>query len=100
MDLWTLCCSTLRQAGPDADESNQSDKLMRDAVRQIRVCGYPVREVSRRLGLSSHAIHKWLRLLAKPAPKLSSIDCEAESRCLKHELARAIGAREILKKVS
>jgi transposase len=30
--------------------SNCSDEFKRDAVQQIRVRGYPVREVSRRLG--------------------------------------------------
>ena len=30
--------------------SNDSDEFNRDAVQQIRVRGYPVREVSRRLG--------------------------------------------------
>lgn len=29
---------------------NYSDEFKRDAVQQIRVCGYPGREVSRRLG--------------------------------------------------
>jgi transposase len=32
--------------------SNYSDEFKRDAVQQIRVRGYPVREVSQRLGVS------------------------------------------------
>lgn len=32
--------------------SNYSDEFKRDAVQQITVRGYPVREVSRRLGVS------------------------------------------------
>jgi transposase len=35
--------------------SNDSCEFKRDAVRQITVRGYPVREVSRHLGVSSHA---------------------------------------------
>jgi transposase len=35
--------------------SNFSDEFKRDAVQQIRVRGYPDREVSRRLGVSSHS---------------------------------------------
>jgi transposase len=33
--------------------SNYSDEFKRDAVHQITVRGYPVREVSRRLGAAS-----------------------------------------------
>jgi transposase len=77
--------------------SNYSDGFMRDAVQQITVRGYPVREVSRRLGVSSHSLYKWLRLFAEPAPKLGSIDHEAENRRLKRELARVTEERDILK---
>ena len=50
--------------------SNYSDEFKRDAVQQIRVRGYPVREVSRRLGVSSHSLslYKWMKLFAEPAP--------------------------------
>jgi len=78
--------------------SNYSDEFKRDAVQQITVRGYPVREVSRRLGVSSHSLYKWLRLFAEPAPKLGSIDHEAENRRLKRELARVTEERDILKK--
>jgi transposase len=77
--------------------SNYSDEFKRDAVQQITVRGYPVREVSRRLGVSSHSLYKLLRLFAEPAPKLGSIDHEAENRRLKRELARVTEERDILK---
>ena len=67
-------------------------------MHQITVRGYPVREVSRRLGLSSHSLYKWLRLFAEPAPKLGSIDHEAENRRLQRELSRVTEERDILKK--
>jgi transposase len=79
---------------------NYSDEFKRDAVQQITVRGYPVREVSRRLGVSSHSLYKWLRLFAAPAPKLGSIDHEAENRRLKRELARVTEERDILKKAT
>ena len=50
--------------------SNYSDEFKRDAVQQITLRGYPVREVSRRLGVSSHSLYKWLRLFAEPAPSV------------------------------
>ena len=80
--------------------SNYSDEFKRDAVQQITVRGYPVREVSQRLGVSSHSLYKWLRLFAEPAPKLVSIDHEAENRRLNRELARVTEERDILKKAT
>ena len=78
--------------------SNYSDEFKRDAVQQITVRGYQVREVSQRLGVSSHSLYKWLRLFAEPSPKASGIDHEAENRRLKRELARVTEERDILKK--
>ena len=78
--------------------SNYSDEFKRDAVQQIRVRGYPVREVSQRLGVSSHSLYKWMKLFTETAPKASGVDHEAENRRLKRELARVTEERDILKK--
>jgi len=78
--------------------SNYSDEFKRDAVQQIRVRGYPVREVSRRLWVSSHSLYKWMKLFAEPSPKAPGVDHEAENRRLKRELARVTEERDILKK--
>lgn len=78
--------------------SNYSDEFKRDAVQQIRVRGYPVREGSRRLGVSSHSLYKWMKLFAEPAPRMAGMDHEAENRRLKRELARVTEERDILKK--
>ena len=80
--------------------SNHSDEFKRDAVQQIRVRGYPVREVSRRLGVSSHCLYKWMKLFTEPALKASGVDHEAENRRLKRELARVTEERDILKKAT
>ena len=77
---------------------NYSDEFKRDAVHQITVRGYPVREVSKRLGVSTHSLYKWIKLFVEPAPKAHSIDHEAENRRLKRELARVTEERDILKK--
>ena len=63
--------------------NNYSDEFKRDAVQQIRARGYPVREVSQRLGVSSHTLYKWMKLYAEAVPKASGVDHEAESRRLK-----------------
>ena len=41
--------------------SNYSDDFKRDAVHQISVRGYPVSEVSRRLGVRKYSLYKWLK---------------------------------------
>jgi putative transposase len=77
--------------------SNCSDEFKRDAVHQITVRGYPVREVSRRLGVSTHSLYKWLKLFGEPVAK-PGVDHEAGNRRLKRELARVTEERDILKK--
>jgi transposase len=68
--------------------SHYSDAFKRDAVHQITMRGNPVRKVSRRLGVNTHSMYKWTKLFADPAPKKPWVDCEAENRQLKRELAR------------
>ncbi|SHM77705.1 transposase [Roseovarius litoreus] len=80
--------------------SHYSDEFKRDAVLQITVRGYPDREVSRRLGVSTHSLYKWVKLFGDPAPKKPSVDHEAENQRLKRELARMTEEREILKKAT
>ena len=77
---------------------NFSEDFKRDAVHQITVRGYPVREVSERLGVSTYSLYKWMKLYAKAASQASSVDHEAENRRLKRELARMTEERDILKK--
>ena len=79
---------------------NYSDEFKRDAVHQITVRGYPVREVSKRLGVSTHSLCKWLKLFAEPVLKSNGVDHEAENRRLKRELARVTEERDILKKAT
>ena len=79
--------------------SNYSDDFKRDAVHQITVRGYPVREVSRHLGVSTNSLYKWLKLFGERAPKPGT-DHEAENRRLKRELAQVTEERDILKKAT
>ena len=80
--------------------SNYSDEFKRDAVQQITVRGYPVREVARRLGVSTPSLYKWLKLFGEPMAKSVDVDHEAENRRLKRELARVTEERDILKKAT
>ena len=65
--------------------------------RKMKVC--PVREVSRRLGVSTHALYRWMKLSGASSPK-PGIDHEAEYRRLKRELARVTAERDILRKAT
>lgn len=76
------------------------DDFKRDAVHQITVRGYPVREVSERLGVSTHSLYKWMKTYAQAASKASGVDHEAESRRLRRELTRMTEERDILKKAA
>lgn len=79
---------------------NFSEDFKRDAMHQISVRGYPVREVSQRLGVSTYSLYKWMKLYAEAASQASSVDHEAENRRLKRELARMTEERDILKKAA
>ncbi len=79
---------------------NSSDEFKRDAVHQITVRGYPVREVSQRLGVSTYSLYKWLKRFGEPMPKPGVPDLEAENRRLKREPAQVTEERDILKKAT
>lgn len=78
-------------------KANFSDDFKRDAVAQITERGYPVAEVSKRLGVSQHSLYEWKRKFAQPS---GSDDKDAEIRRLKRELARVTEERDILKKAT
>ncbi len=76
---------------------NFSDEFKQDAVRQITDRGYPVKEVSERLGVSTHSLYAWKKKFSQPS---DSDDQAAEVRRLKKELARVTEERDILKKAT
>tara|TARA_R110002072_G_scaffold96178_1_gene211685 strand:+ start:221 stop:493 length:273 start_codon:yes stop_codon:yes gene_type:complete len=75
-----------------------SDDFKRDAVAQITERGYPVKEVSERLGVSQHSLYAWKRKFAKAST--GEAEKDAEIRRLKRELARVTEERDILKKAT
>ena len=75
---------------------NFTDEFKRDAVAQITERGYPVAEVSKRLGVSQHSLYAWRRKFSKPSVSTDD-DQAAEIRRLKKELARVTEERDILK---
>ena len=78
--------------------SNFSEDFKRDAVRQITERGYPVAEVSQRLGVSQHSLYEWKKKFG--ASNAKGNDEAEEIRQLKKELARVTEERDILKKAA
>ena len=79
-------------------KSNFSDEFKRDAVRQITERGYPVSEVSQRLGVSAHSLYEWRKKYAEVVDK--GDEQSEEIRRLKRELVRVTEERDILKKAA
>ena len=80
-------------------KGNFTEEFKRDAVVQIVERGYPVAEVSQRLGVSQHSLYEWKKKFAKLAGS-SADDRDAEIRRLKRELSRVTEERDILKKAT
>ena len=77
-----------------------SDDFKRDAVHQITVRGYPVKEVSQRLGVSTHSLYSWVKKYSDSSESADKDEHSAEIRRLKRELARVTEERDILKKAT
>lgn len=80
-------------------KSNFSEEFKRDAVRQITERGYPVAEVSQRLGVSQHSLYEWKKKFSSASGGPGN-DLSEEIRQLKKELARVTEERDILKKAT
>lgn len=80
-------------------KSNFSEEFKRDAVRQITERGYPVAEVSQRLGVSPHSLYEWKKKFSSASGNQGN-DQANEIRQLKKELARVTEERDILKKAT
>jgi transposase len=76
-------------------KSNFSEEFKRDAVRQITERGYPVAEVSHRLGVSPHSLYEWKKKFSLVSGNQGNDESE-ESRQLKKELARVTEEHNIL----
>ena len=76
-----------------------NDDFKRDAVYQITKRGYPVAEVSKRLGVSTHSLYAWKKKFSKSSDG-GDDDRAVEVRRLKRELARVTEERDILKKAT
>lgn len=72
-----------------------------EAVRQVIQRGYPVAEVSARLGVSTHSLYKWMKeQQLPPGHRQEQVSQTEELRRLKAELKRVTEERDILKKAA
>jgi transposase len=71
-----------------------------EAIRQVTERGYPVSEVSRRLGVSSYSLYKWLKGASSTPRLVAQEDLRAENARLRSELKRVEEERDILKKAA
>ena len=72
-----------------------------EAVRQITQRGYSVREVSERLGVSTHSLYKWLKTTRPTKAEADElVALKLENQKLKSELRRTQEERDILKKAA
>mgnify|MGYP003461796566 FL=1 len=72
-----------------------------EAVKQILEHGHSVADVSRRLGVSTHSLYKWIKLEQIPAMHRQELVSQSEEmRRLKAELKRVTEERDIAKKAA
>lgn len=71
-----------------------------DAIKQITERGYSVRDVSQRLGVSTHSLYAWMKRYSTVEIDTFKDDQSAEIRRLKQELTRVTEERDILKKAT
>jgi len=72
-----------------------------EAVKQITERGYPVSEVARRLGVTTHSLYAWIKKYGHGPDHAAKVEGQSsEIRRLKAELKRVTEERDILKKAT
>jgi transposase len=80
-----------------------TEEFKEEAVNQIKERGYSVREVSKRIGVSTYSLYKWLKQTRENQGRHGKDHEEAlrqENLRLKNELKHVEEERDILKKAA
>jgi transposase len=80
-----------------------TDEFKTEAIKQVTERGYSVRDVSERLGVTTHSLYAWFKKARGEvvSPKGSSLEeIHMENIRLKSELIRVKEERDILKKAA
>jgi len=81
--------------------SRYTEEFKRDAIAQVTGRGHSVRDVSKRLGVSTKSLYDWIKQYSKPESVLQEeANLARENRRLKSELMRVTEERDILKKAA
>ncbi len=78
-----------------------TDEFKIEAVKQITEHGYPVQDVSKRLGVSTHSLYAWRKKYGSGEVHAAHLDDQhGEIKRLRAELKRVTEERDILKKAT
>ena len=78
-----------------------TEEFKQEAVNQVVVHGYPVLEVSKRLGITNKSRYDWIKKYEQPkAQREEDEDLRAEVARLKRQLKRVEQERSILKEAA
>ena len=88
-----------KRRGPSA----YTDEFRQEAVRLVEAGLRPLTEIASELGVHPETLRNWCRMKARQregAPATTRVLLEEENRRLRHENARLLEEREILKKAT
>lgn len=72
-----------------------------EAIKQVTERGFAVKDVSQRLGVSTHSLYQWIKRYGVPTEqRLAKEDQAAHIKKLEAELRRVTEERDILKKAA
>lgn len=78
-----------------------TDEFKIEAVKQVTERGYSLRDVAKRLGVTTKSLSDWIKKYSQGPAHVARIDDhQAEIRRLKAELKRVTEERDILKKAT
>ena len=84
-----------------AKNKKYTKEFKHDAISQVTNRGYSIPEVSKRLGMSSKTLYRWVKEQQKPVVQTKQeTELSSENRLLKAELRRVTEERDILKKAA
>ena len=90
---------------PVRERANYTEQYKQEALELWRASGRSAARVAVELGIRPPLLYRWANLARKPdpphrgrKPRRSVEELEAENQCLRHENAKLLEQREVLKK--
>ena len=76
-----------------------TDEFKREAVKQVTVNGYEIKDTANRLGVHPESLRSWIKKLKSPESQ-EKISDKLKIKQLEKELKRVTEERDILKKAA